>query len=117
DSIRISEAGRAAPTIRAWPPEISGPSLHVTADKLIVHEAPLPGMRSGRLMTDDLSTDLTIGGSLKKPIVRGKVGVDLADFRMPDTLAAPSGSFVFPFAPVLDVEFDAGPKVRISSAQ
>lgn len=105
------------PRLQVWPPRIVGSQLHVTGAGLRFAEAPLPIIDSGRLVADDVSADLNIGGTLFRPVVLGSVSIAQADFRAPDALkikSRPGASFV---APIFDMTFTVGSNVRISSAQ
>ncbi len=105
------------PRLQVWPPRITGSSLHVTGANLRLAEAPLPGLASGRLVADDLFTDLNIGGTIFRPVVRGTIGISQADFRAPDNFglaSRPSAAFA---APIFDLSFVVGKNVRIGASQ
>jgi len=105
------------PRLQVWPPRIVGSQLHVSGANLRVAEAPLPIIQSGRLIADDISADLDIGGTLFRPIIRGNVGIAQANFRPPDTFLLKAGPAVALAAPIFDMTFAVGPNVNISSAQ
>jgi hypothetical protein len=105
------------PRLRVWPPRIIGAGLHVTGGNIRIAEAPLPGLQSGRLVADDLSADLIIGGTLFRPFIRGSVGISQAEFRPPDAFALSSRPGLALAAPAFDIAFNVGGNVRINSAQ
>jgi hypothetical protein len=105
------------PRLQVWPPRIVGSRLHVTGDNLIVAEAPLPIVGSGRLVANDIATDLDIGGTLFRPVIEGTVSIAHADFRAPDTFLLQSRPGVALAAPIFNVQFAVGPDVQISSSQ
>jgi hypothetical protein len=105
------------PRVQVWPPRIVGSQLHVTGDKLVVAEAPLPVINSGRVVANDISADLTIGGTIFRPVIEGNVSLADADVRIPDALQLQSKPAVALAAPIFNLTFSVGQNVAISSSQ
>jgi len=94
------------------------PSIRLTTPRLIFAEAPLPLLGSGRAVGELHTEDLTIGGTLARPIVSGTVSVRQADFRMPVSFETTGTNvFVWPIQPTFALNFVAGESVRIGAAQ
>lgn len=94
------------------------PSIRLTVPRLLFAESPLPFLGSGRAVGEVRSQDLTIGGTLGKPVVSGTLYVRQADFRVPDAFE-PRGEnlFVLPFRPSFHVRLVVQDSVRIGAAQ
>lgn len=94
----------------------AGPSLHVALNKLRVAEAPLPGLRSGALVSDGMTADIAVTGSLLRPILTGDVNIAQTAFRMPDTFFPLGGPGAAAIVPTFHLRFAAGDRVQVSAS-
>ncbi len=104
----------------------TGEGLSIWAPKLLVGEAPIPGVGSGAFAAE-LSTHsqrsttgspLTVTGSLFRPAIKGTVFIGRSDLKLPDSFQSKKQVDIdLPFLPTFDLKFVAEDNVRVQTAQ
>jgi hypothetical protein len=93
--------------------------LHLSAPRMYISEDPLLGLKTGRLVCDNLRVELDVDGTLFQPDIHGTVSLQQTDFRMPDTMAAGVEGLILPVNPSFSrgIRFVVGNNVVVRSAQ
>lgn len=90
--------------------------LHLTVGHFKFAETALPGLQSGRFVTDDTGIDLTATGSLLQPLISGTVDIRTADIRLPSEFAGVQPGSKPVIEPAFNIKFVLGNKVRVVSS-